>query len=109
MSIELETQPKKISQYTDVEFMAAFWKYFGAKRGIEILGWCSVAAATAFNDSPSVLRQKLEERGLSKSALYRALDDLRSLQEHIEGQPLPRRDSSYALSLLKRISASTCL
>lgn len=108
MSIELETQPKKISQYSDLELMSAFWAYFGGRRGVGILGWCFVGAMSGASD-PGTLRQQLQDRGLSKAALYQALDALRDFQEHLEGQPLPRRDSSFAISLLKRLSAVSCL
>lgn len=107
MTETLTKKHRKVDQYSDVELMAAFWKHFGG-RGVGILGWCFVGAITGADD-PVTLRRELESRGLSKTALYQALDSLRSFQEDLEGQPLPRRDSTFAIHLLKRLSAVTCL
>lgn len=98
----------KIDDYSDIELMSAFWAYFGGRRGVGILGWCFVGAMSGAND-PGTLRAVLERRGLSKTALYQALDALREFGEHVEGQPLPRRDSSFAIHLLKRLSSVSCL
>ncbi len=99
--------PRKIDEYTDLELMGKFWLYFGT-RGVGILGWCAVGALSG-SDNPVELRRRLEARGLSKSSLYYALDDLRNFREHLEGQPIPRRDSSYAIVLMRRLSAVAVL
>lgn len=99
---------RKLSDYNDVDLMARFWKHFGGRRGVGILGWCFVGAMSGAED-PGTLRRELERRGLSKTALYQALDALREFQEDLEGQPLPRRDSSFAIHLLKRLSTVSCL
>jgi len=96
---------RKIDQYSDAELIAAFWSYFGG-RGVGILGWCAVGFATGA-DNPVELRRLLEQRGLSRSSLYQALDALRLFYEHMEGQPLPRRDASYAVRLLRRIATAS--
>lgn len=100
--------PRKIDLYTDAELMTAFWSYFGASRGVAILGWCVVGSMSG-TDDPAELRRRLEARGLHRSSLYRALDDLRTLREHLEGQPLPRRDSSYAIALARRLTTACVL
>jgi hypothetical protein len=108
LATALTKEYRKIDQYSDVELMSAFWEYFGGRRGVGILGWCFVGAMSGAND-PGALRAALEQRGLSKTALYQALDALRAFQEELEGRSLPRRDSSFAIHLLKRLSAVSCL
>lgn len=99
--------PKNLDQYNDLDLMGAFWKFFGG-RGVFILGWCAVGAMSGTSDAAE-LRRRLEARGLSKSALYQALDELRSFREHLEGQPVPRRDSSYAIQLANRLASASVL
>lgn len=96
--------PRKLDLYTDAELMSAFWAYFGGRRAVTILGWCAVGAASGA-ESPGELLRRLEARGLSRSALYQNLDALRDFQEHIEGQPLPRQNTSPSVSLMMRLSA----
>lgn len=103
----IKKETRTVEQYSDAELMAAFWAYFG-HRGVGILGWCFVGSMSGTEDAAE-LRVLLQQRGLSKSALYNALDVLREFREHLEGQPLPRRDSSFAINLLKRLGTVSCL
>ncbi len=102
-----QVTPRKIEQYSDVELMNAFWAYFGRK-GVGMLGWCFVCALSGETDS-TAFQQRLQQRGLTKSGLYHALDAVRAFREHIEGQPLPRRDASYAMEMLRRLSSASVL
>ncbi len=97
----------QIDHYDSAQLMSAFWDHFGS-RGVGILGWCFVGMLSGADDAV-VLRRELERRGLSKSALYNALEALREFGEKLEGRPLPRRDSTFALHLLKRLAQVSCL
>lgn len=103
----MESTPRKIDQYSNAELMNAFWAFFG-RRGVGILGWCAVCAFSGADDATTLL-QRLKERGLTKSGLYHALDAVREFREYLEGQPVPRRDASYAMETLKRIHGASIL
>ncbi len=104
----MESTPRKVDQYSDLELMSAYWAHFGPSRGVGILGWCAVCALSGAKDGSSVL-QRLKERGLSKTGLYQALTALRDFREHLEEEPLPRRDSAPALELARRLAGASVL
>ena len=63
--------------------------FFGAQRFTEIYGWCVLGAITSWDD-PAELRKKLQEKGMTKSGLYRALRDLRFFGIAIETGAIDR-------------------
>lgn len=100
--------PRNFEQLSDLDLMAVYWEHFGAVRGVGILGWCAVASLSGA-DNPVELRQRLEARGMTNGSIYRALNDLRAFREKLEGAPLPRRDSRYAIAMMRRLHSVAVL
>jgi hypothetical protein len=98
-------EKRKLDEYTETELIAAFFKYFGGRRAIGILGWCFVGSMSGAS-SPGELMRKLQAQGLSETAIYQSLWALRDFQEYIEEVPLPRRDLTVPLALMMRIGNS---
>lgn len=67
------------------EFFIEFIKFFGPERAMALMGWCLSFTFIGVYDPPKIRRQ-FEQKGLTKSALYRALADLRRFGEHLEAQ-----------------------
>jgi hypothetical protein len=65
-----------IDEMSNLEFARALVNYFGGKRTTELTGWVILFGLSGFK-SGSEMRVHLEARGLSKSAMYRALADLK--------------------------------
>lgn len=100
--------PRKIEQYNDLELMGSFWAFFGGARGVQILGWGAVFMLSGEDDN-GALRRRLEERGMTYGGMYRALNDVKRWQEHVEGSPLPPRNQEPAAALLRRLHTVSCL
>ena len=75
-------------ELNEQQFMEQFWAYFGPKKGIHMLGWALVMIplAAVRRETGREMRERLEREGKQRSAMYRALADLRAF-----GQDLERR------------------
>ena len=73
---------RNIDEVSDFELFTELFKFFRAERAIQLIGWAVLWGVT--NEDPKVMREKLEQQGLSKSSTYRALADFRRFREHLE-------------------------
>lgn len=94
----------RIDQMSDFEFASEAIKFFGSARFIDMLGWSFLGALLNW-DSPAELARQLEDRGLTEHSLYRTLRDLRRFGEYLESRPLPPRDNSVPVLLLRRLGS----
>jgi hypothetical protein len=76
--------PHPVDTIGDVELLREMVKFFGPKRLTELLGWAVFGSLLAFPQSPAEFRRGLKEHGLSKTSMYRALEDLRDFGVHLE-------------------------
>jgi hypothetical protein len=80
----LELKPlREIDDIPDGELFTEFVAFFGGERAMALLGWCATLALFGVWDPPAA-RKALEEKGLTKSAMYRALADLRRFGAYME-------------------------
>ena len=74
---------------SDAEMLQAALEVVTLHRFLELTGWCVYWLATGETDS-RVIRRKLQAAGMSRSAAYRALDDLKAIGDRwneLERQP----------------------
>ena len=71
---------------------------------MELIGW-SVLWGVQGVESVRTLRWELEEKGLSKSAIYRAAADFRRLKEHLEQVEGRKMESAEVIEELRKIAA----
>jgi hypothetical protein len=64
------------------EMIAAMLDHWGGKRTTQIIGWVVLFGLSGFKTG-SEMRAYLEARGLSKSAMYRALADLKEFSDAV--------------------------
>jgi hypothetical protein len=99
----------RLDVMSDAELMSEMGKFFGGQRFIELCGWVIVGTLIAEfqtkGDVPS-LRRGMEERGMTRSALYRALADIRRFAVEVEGRPYPSQDHQVTVKLIKKISVA---
>jgi hypothetical protein len=69
---------------TDAEVFAEAVRLFGGERAIGLTGWAVWWAMTGDIDNLKAVRERLQEQGLSRSAVYRALADFKRLRDHLE-------------------------
>jgi hypothetical protein len=74
-----------VDEMSDVEFARALVLHFGGKRMTELTGWVILFGLSGFK-SGSEMRAHLEARGLSKSAMYRALADLKEFGDAMDAE-----------------------
>lgn len=60
----------------------ALMDFFGAIRGLQMLGFCRIWAALD-NRPLAIIQKEMEEAGVSKSAAYRHLRHLREWHTHL--------------------------
>lgn len=76
---------KEIDDIPADEFFIEMVKFFGPERAMALMGWCLSFALIGVYDPPKI-RKEFEQKGLTKSAMYRALADMRRFGEHMEQQ-----------------------
>jgi hypothetical protein len=72
-----------LDEMSGPEMIAAMVDRFGGKRTTEIIGWVILFGLSGFKTG-SEMRAYLEARGLSKSAMYRALADLKQFSDALD-------------------------
>lgn len=101
------TKPlREIDEIPDAELFTEFVAFFGGERAMALLGWCAALALVGVWDPPAA-RKALEEKGLTKSAMYRAMADLRrfgAYMEQTQSSPLTLRDLCVRLVSLSKPS-----
>jgi hypothetical protein len=60
-------------------------RYFGGKRATELIGWALLFGLSGFKTGGE-MRAYLEAKGLSKSAMYRALADLKKFADDLDAE-----------------------
>jgi hypothetical protein len=75
---------RDLSAVGDAEFFTALITLFGPERSIGLAGWAVWWGMTGEIDNLKAVRERLQEQGLSRTAVYRALADFRRLREHLE-------------------------
>jgi hypothetical protein len=73
-----------IDNVGDLEFLSAVIGLFGTQRAVELAGWAVWWGMTGEIDNVKAARERLQEQGLSRSAVYRALADFKRLRDHLE-------------------------
>jgi hypothetical protein len=104
--------PHPLDTIGDVELLREMVKFFGPKRLTELLGWGVLGALLSFPQTAKDFRRELEARGLSKTAMYRALADMREFGLHLEqrvGWVAPvvvtkGEEIAWSMRLLQRIA-----
>jgi hypothetical protein len=76
---------KDIDDIPADEFFIELIKFFGPERAMALMGWSISLALLGVYDPPKI-RKELEQKGLTKSSMYRALADFRRFGEHLEQQ-----------------------
>jgi hypothetical protein len=97
-----------IDALSDVDLFRELVAFFGGQRVVELVGWAFLSGLVSqfvAGGDPVALRGQLEDRGLTRSSLYRALRDLRRFGEHIEQKKYPAQDHAPTLHILNRLSA----
>lgn len=95
---------REIDDIPDSELFTEFVAFFGGERAMGLLGWCAVFAFFTAWDPPAV-RKAIEDKGLTKSAMYRALTDLRrfgAYMEQKESTPVTLQGLCLRLSSLSK-------
>lgn len=98
--MEPEVKKHPLDEMSELEVFAKLVEFFGSQRTAELLGWAFIGALVNW-DNPAELRRQLEERGMTKSGLYRAMSDFRRFGEHIEQTTSPARDTTLATKYMK--------
>ena len=89
-----------LRDYGDWELFTELMAFFGPQRTIGLVGWSVIWALTGVKDV-SALRKDLEARGVSKSATYRAVADLKQFHAYL----VERRGYSMDMTeVIKEIS-----
>ena len=95
-----------VSSLSDIQFWRAWNRYHGLRRGAELIGICILWRVWGIAPMFGLMRlsdvaRKLEAEGFqSKSAMYRAVDDLRSFLDHYE----PLSEGVPLEELINRVS-----
>jgi hypothetical protein len=103
--------PHPLDTIGDVELLREMVKFYGPKRLTELLGWAVFGSLLAFPQSPAEFRRGLEEHGLSKTSMYRALGDLREFGLYLEkragwvaSEPMTKTaETAWSMGLLGRM------
>jgi hypothetical protein len=74
-----------LDEMSGPEMIAAMVDHFGGKRTTEIIGWVILFGLSGFKTG-SEMRAHLEAKGLSKSAMYRALADLKEFSDVLDAE-----------------------
>jgi hypothetical protein len=74
-----------LDEMSGPEMVAALLDYFGGKRTTQIIGWVVLFGLSGFKTG-SEMRAYLESRGLSRSAMYRALADLKKFSDALDAE-----------------------
>jgi hypothetical protein len=75
---------RDLSAVGDAEFFTALITLFGAERSVGLAGWAVWWGMTGEIDNLKAVRERLQDQGLSRSAVYRALADFRRLRDYLE-------------------------
>lgn len=81
-----EEKPQRrriIDEIGTVELMTELFKFFGTYRALQLVGWATLWGIQGVQNSPE-FREKLKERGVSRSVVYRASMDLRRFKDWVE-------------------------
>ncbi len=104
-----ETDVHPVDEMTVLEITNALVARFGAQRTVELFGWIFIIGPltdVAFNGKPAALRAELENRGMKKSAIYRALGDFRTFGLELKaGGPWPSQDHTRTVEFVGEIFA----
>lgn len=73
---------RDIEQIPDLEFFGEFVRFFGAERALQLTGWAFTFALVGVWE-PRKLHDQLRDRGMTRSAIYRALADFRRFAAHL--------------------------
>jgi hypothetical protein len=73
-----------VSNVGDLELLGAVIELFSAQRAVELAGWAVWWGMTGEIDNLKAVRERLQEKGLSRSSVYRALADFKKLRHHLE-------------------------
>jgi hypothetical protein len=96
---------KPVSEMSDIEIFNVAIRVFGTERFIRLVGWCTLFALVGLEDLRAA-REALQERGLSRSAMYRALLDIRRLQCRLQGVPLDEVSTEDVEPLVRTLTRS---
>lgn len=67
----------------DVEFMTEFFKFFGPRRAMQLMGWAVLWGVKGVEVGPE-FREKLKVQGISQATAYRASLDFRRFRDFVE-------------------------
>lgn len=76
----------EVNNVGDLELLGAVIELFGTQRAVELGGWALWWGMTGEIDNLKAVRERLQEQGLSRSSVYRALADFKRLREHLEAR-----------------------
>lgn len=82
-------QVRDIDDVGALEFLSELIDMFGKQRSMELIGWAVIIGAAVdsgiIDHTPS-LRRSLEDRGLKKTAIYKAVTDFKRFRDYIESK-----------------------
>jgi hypothetical protein len=111
--VDVNGLPHPLDTIGDVELLREMVAFFGPKRFTGLLGWAVLASLLSFPSTAKEFRRELQERGLSKTSMYRALADVRDFGIYLEQRagwvaPGPSANSreqvAWSMLLLKRMA-----
>ena len=94
-----------VDEIGDVEFVAEMFAVFGVRRATELFGYCILIGATG-KELPTEIVAVLGNIGVSKSAVYRALADVKKFVRHLEQKHGRTMSMREVLAEIAEISSS---
>jgi hypothetical protein len=97
---------RRLETIGDIELISEMLKHFGGERFAAIIGWATIAgiiSEVTHKGDPAALRKEMEARGMTTSAIYRALVDLRKFGELLDNQPPKKHDLSMSMRVIERV------
>lgn len=94
---------KPLDEMSDLDIIRVAIDLFGTEDFVRLMGWCALFAVVGVDDLKAA-REALLRRGLSRSAMYRALLNIRRLQCRLRGVPLDVVTTQEAGELIRTLA-----